>query len=126
MRQARRCEQFALRLEMHAKKEATEVHERLNKDAICGIVKATEEGCEWQEDLAINISKKNINQCTNALLIPTLKKAATKLHSLYEARKEEALKYQTKKRFKGNRSKVNYLKLQRKNHASTHFKTLKG
>ena len=72
---------------MHLRKEATDVHERLNKDAICGIVKATEEGCEWQEDLAINISKKHINQFTNTLLIPTLKKAATKFHQLYDARK---------------------------------------
>ena len=77
---------------MHARKEATGVHEKLNREAICGIVKAIEEGCEWQEDLAVNISRKNIDQSTNTLLIPTLKKAAAKFHLLYDTRKDEALK----------------------------------
>ena len=66
LRQARRCELYAVRLEMFAKHEATEVHAKLNKDAIRGITKAVEEGCEWQEDLASAISKKTL---TNVLTL---------------------------------------------------------
>ena len=64
LKQARRCEQYAFRLEVIAKGEGASIHEKLNREAIKGITKANEEDDEeWQRDLVLTLNRKNINQC---------------------------------------------------------------
>ena len=57
LRQARRCEQFALRVDMMVKREASMIHEKLNKDAMMGITKAVDVNIEWGSDLAQSYTK---------------------------------------------------------------------
>ena len=92
LRQARRCEQYVFRLEMKARKEATAVHRKLNQDASRCIIKAAEEGDDWQDDLVILLSKPENKGGENTMIIPALKRAAGKYHNLFETRREEAVK----------------------------------
>ena len=73
LKQARRCEQFTIRLEMLALKTANATHSKLNRDAINAITKHVDEDEGWQTDLAFALMKKDRNQAENTLLIPMLK-----------------------------------------------------
>ena len=73
LRQARRCEQYVVRLEMKVKKEATKIHLKLNEDANRCIIKAAEEGQEWQEDLVLLLGKPENKGGDNVMIIPHLR-----------------------------------------------------
>ena len=83
-RQARRCEQYVVRLEMKVNKDATAVHVKLNEDANRCIIKAAEEGQEWQEDLVLLLCKPENKGGDNTMIIHALKRAAGKFHQLSE------------------------------------------
>ena len=82
-----------LGLQLSRKGEGTNIHEKLNGEAIKGITKSTaEEDEEWQRDLVLKLNRKNVNQCKNTILITTLRKAAEKYHSLYDKNKAKTFK----------------------------------
>ena len=43
------------------------MHLKLNKDAIVGIAKEAGEESEWQTDLVLNISRREVDQSRNTL-----------------------------------------------------------
>ena len=83
LKQARRCEQFTMRLEMRSIGNGSLVHTRLNEDAIKAITKATKEDEEWQVDLANVLNKTGRKQAENTMVIPVLKKATARFQQQF-------------------------------------------
>ena len=92
LRQARRCEQYAHRLELACKERANDIHEKLNFEAIKGITKASDESIDWEIDLIQKLGNDPVRSSKNTMLIPVLNKAATKYHQAYDGHKANALK----------------------------------
>ena len=76
LRQARRCEQFAYRLELIMKGTGKEAHAKLNKDALYKIDETSKEDEHWEVELASKLVHDIENQVTNVLLQPMLKRCA--------------------------------------------------
>ena len=92
LKQARRCEQFCVRLEMFARNLGTRTHEQLNLDAIVGITKHSDENCDWELDLATKINDAGPTRQKETRLIPLLKRSAVKFHEAHDKAKKEAIK----------------------------------
>ena len=81
-----------MRLEMFAKNRGNQVHEKLNLDAIVGIIKHVEETCEWEFDLAGKLNNAGPMRHKETRLIPLLKRTAAKYHEEHDKAKGEAMK----------------------------------
>ena len=92
LKQARRCEQFTMRLEMRSLGNRNPTHTRLNEDAIKAITKATKEDEDWQVDLANVLNKTGREQAENTLMIPVLKRATARFQQQFEKHKAKASK----------------------------------
>ena len=95
LRQARRCEQYAYRLELIMKGRGREAHAKLNKDALYKIVKESKEDEHWEVELASKLVDNIEKQVTNVMLQPLLKRCATKYHGQYEKWKKKPSKRTT-------------------------------
>ena len=79
LKQARRCEQFCVRLEMFARNLGTRTHGQLNLDAIVGITKHVDENCDWEFELARKINEAGPTRQKETRLIPLLKEGRRKI-----------------------------------------------
>ena len=100
VRQARRCEQYAFRIQI-ATKDTTdgkkkEEHAKLNKEAIQQIRKYS--GTEqWEWDLLEKLEGTR-DRNTNIMLVPTLKQAASKYHGKAKTHRDKAVQIEDQRR----------------------------
>ena len=92
LRQARRCQQYAYRLELRMKGKGKEIHDKLNKDALYKVVKEAKGDVPWEVELADKLVHDIDKPIKNILLQPLLKMCANKYHDRHNKRKEEAKK----------------------------------
>ena len=92
LRQARRCEQFAYRLDLKMKGKGKSVHDELNKHALYKIVKESKEEEHWEVELAEKLVQDIDKQIGNVMLQPLLKRSAEKYHAQHDKWKKEAKK----------------------------------
>ena len=78
LRQARRCEQFAFRLELKTLGKGKAVHTELNKHAIFRIVKECGQEEHFDVELADKLTDDIDRQAENTMLRPMLKRCAEK------------------------------------------------
>ena len=106
LKQARRCEQFAYRLELKTLGRAESVRADLNKIALLEIVKEAGAEESWEVDLADKLTNDIGKQIKNVMIRPLLQRCAAKYHERYEKHKKEVIREERRRRLKDAKIKL--------------------